>query len=138
MSSQPPRWQHPPSHQELLRIVLGGASDDVVVSSEQRAAIRQICSAPERNGFAPEDLLIAFKLAIVEAANDVGIPPGPDRNEFLARLVTVYIEEFYRAPAVDGIGIENENGRGFRADGPLLPITNSDAAHTSPDAQPSA
>ncbi len=61
-------------------------------------ALRQICSAPERTSFEPEDFLIAFKLALVDAANDAGIPPGPERNDFLARLVSVYIEEFYRFP----------------------------------------
>jgi hypothetical protein len=117
--------------------VLGGASDDRVVSSEQRAAIRQICSAPERHRFEPEDFLIAFKLAIVDAANDVGMPPGPDRNEFLARLVTVYIEEFYGGAVADGNLTTHENGRSFRGVGALPPITNSDGAHTSPDVQPS-
>ena len=68
------------------------------VTVEQRSALRQICSAPERMNFEPEDFLIAFKLALVDAANDVGIKPGPDRNDFLSRLVTVYIEEFYRNP----------------------------------------
>jgi hypothetical protein len=107
------------------------------VSSAQRAAIRQICSTPERERFESEDFLIAFKLAIVDAANDVGIPPGPDRNDFLARLVTVYIEEFYGGPAADGNVTAQENGRSFRGVGVLLPITNSDGAHTSPDVQPS-
>ena len=60
--------------------------------------LRQICSGPERMSFEPEDFLIAFKLALVEAANDVGMEPGPERNDFLSRLVTVYIEEFYRYP----------------------------------------
>lgn len=69
-----------------------------MVTSEQRAVIRRICSAPERLTFEPEDFLIAFKLAIVDAANAAKIPPGPERNDFLARLVSVYIEEFYRAP----------------------------------------
>lgn len=69
-----------------------------MVTPEQRAVIRSICSAPERQTFAPEDFLIAFKLAIVDAANAVKLPPGPERNDFLARLVSVYIEEFYRAP----------------------------------------
>lgn len=68
------------------------------MTPEQRAVIRRICSAPERETFEPEDFLIAFKLAIVDAANAVGIQPGPDRNDFLARLVSVYIEEFYRSP----------------------------------------
>lgn len=137
MNSQLPRLRLPPSHQELLRIVLGGASEGVVVSPEQRAAIRQICSAPERHEFEPEEFLIAFKLAIVDAANDVGIPPSPARNEFLARLVTAYIEEYYRAPLADGNRIERLGGQSFSAGGALLAITDSDGAHTSPDAQPS-
>jgi hypothetical protein len=76
---------------------LEGSAPESMVTSEQRAVIRRICSAPERQTFEPEDFLIAFKLAIVEAANAVKMPPGPDRNDFLARLVSVYIEEFYRA-----------------------------------------
>ena len=136
MSSYLPRWRLPPSHQELLRSVLGGASGRVV-SPEHRALIRRIASAPERNGFEPEDFLIAFKLALVDAANKVGIPPGPDRNDFLARLVTVYIEEFYRGSGPDG-KVADANGRHELSGHGLTDITNSDAAHTSPDAWPSA
>jgi hypothetical protein len=91
-----------------------------MVTSEQRAVIRGICAAPERHRFEPEDFLIAFKLAIVDAANEVGIPPGPERNDLLARLISVYIEEFYRHPLGNGSA------------------TNSDVARTSPDAQPLA
>jgi hypothetical protein len=137
MNSQLPRWRLPASLQELLRRALVGASDDVVVTSEQRAAIRQICSAPERHRFEPEDFLIAFKLAIVDAANDVGIPPSPDRNEFLARLVTVYIEEFYRSPLADGNATSHPNVQSLNTGNSFLPLTSSDAARTSPDAQPS-
>jgi hypothetical protein len=85
-----------------------GATDKSV-TPEQRSVLRQICSAPERFTFEPEDLLIAFKLALVDVANDVGIKPGPDRNDFLSRLVTVYIEEFYRNPAT-GDGRDAPNG----------------------------
>jgi hypothetical protein len=68
------------------------------VTSEQRAIIRQICSAPEKLSFAPEDFVIAFKLALTNAANDVGIRPGSDRNDLLARMVSVCIEEFFLLP----------------------------------------
>ncbi len=91
-----------------------------MVTSEQRAVIRGICSAPERQRFEPEDFLIAFKLALADAANAVGIPLGPDRNDFLARLVSVYIEEFYRLPVANGA------------------VTSSDVARNAPDARPSA
>jgi hypothetical protein len=125
----------------LLRAALGGGASESVVTSEIKAVIRGICSAPERQRFEPEDFLIAFKLALVDAANDVGIPPGPDRNDFLARLVTLYIEEFYRSPTPpDGDGIEKLKGRGLgaRSEGALRAVTSSGVAHTSPDAQPSA
>lgn len=95
--SQPPRWRLPVSHQESLQSVLD-ERPEMTITAEQRAVIRRICAAPERQAFEPEDFLIAFKLALVEAANAVRIPPGPERNEFLARMVSVYIEEFYRSP----------------------------------------
>lgn len=90
------------------------------VTSEQRAIISQICSAPEKRTFAPEDFVIAFKLALTNAANEVGIRLGSDRNELLARLVTVCIEEFFRLPSA----IEApQPGRAIRASSPqeILP-----------------
>lgn len=75
------------------------------VTAEQRLVLREICSGSEGKNVEPEDFLIAFKLALVDAANDVGIPQGPERTDFLSRLVSVYIEEFYRFPATgDGAG----------------------------------
>jgi hypothetical protein len=103
-----------------LRTALRVSTTEGVVTSEQRTVIRAICLAPERHRFEPEDFLIAFKLALVDAANDARIPPGPERNDFLSRLVSVYIEEFYRLPTAYGA------------------VTSSDAARTSPDAQPLA
>ncbi len=72
------------------------------VTPEQRMVLRQICSVAERMSFEPEDFLIAFKLALADAANDVGVPPGPERNDLLARLVSASIEEFFRVPAPGG------------------------------------
>ena len=98
MSSKPQRWTFPASHLQLLKVAMGDGVKTTTVTPEQRSALRQICSAPERMSLAPEDFLIAFKLALVDAANELGIKPGPERNELLARLVTAYIEEFYRSP----------------------------------------
>ena len=86
------------------------------VSAEQRSVLQQICSAPERKHFEPEDFLIAFKLALVDAANEVGIKPGPDRNDFLSRLVSAYIEEFYRFPS-NGDGPSHAAGQELSAGG---------------------
>ena len=93
------RLKLPQQHEELLRTALRSNGTASVVTSEQRAIIHQICSAPEKLAFAPEDFVIAFKLALTNAANDVGIKAGPDRNDLLARLVSVCIEEFFRSPS---------------------------------------
>ena len=102
MNLKPERWRLPLSHQELLKSAIKDGATSKTVSDEQRLVLRQICSAPERRAFEPEDFLIAFKLALADAANDVGIPPGPERNDFLSRLVSVCIEEFYRYPSNGG------------------------------------
>jgi hypothetical protein len=91
------RWRLAARHVESLVTALRSASNKTRVTVEQRAVIREICSAPERGHYAPEDFLIAFKLAIVEAANTARIAPSPERNDFLAALVSVYIDEFYQA-----------------------------------------
>jgi hypothetical protein len=101
-SEQPSRWRLPRHQEELLRTALKLRGTGRTVSSEQRAIIHQICSAPEKLTFAPEDFVIAFKLALADAATDVGIRPGPDRNDLLARMVSVCIEEFFRlSPPAD-------------------------------------
>jgi hypothetical protein len=98
-SAQPLRWRLPQQHEELLRTALRLSKPGHSVNSEQRALIRQICSAPEKLTFAPEDFVIAFKLAITNAANEVGIRPGPERNDLLSRMVSICIEEFFRLPS---------------------------------------
>src|ERR1700716_462969 len=98
-NAQPSRWRLPPYQEELLRAALKLGGTGRSVSSEQRAIIHQICSSPEKVTFAPEDFVIAFKLALTDAANDVGIRPGPERNDLLTRMVSVCIEEFFRQPS---------------------------------------
>jgi hypothetical protein len=105
-----------------LRTALRSSGTTRTVTSEQRAIISQICSAPEKLTFAPEDFVIAFKLALTNAANEVGIRPGPDRIELLARLVSVCIEEFFRLPS----GIESrQSGRAIRTSSPQEGISES-------------
>jgi hypothetical protein len=94
------RWHLPASHVESLVTALktGWATNRVTV--EQRAVIREICNAPERALYAPEDFLIAFKLGLVEAANTAHLAPGPQRNDLLTALVSVYIDEFFSASSL--------------------------------------
>jgi hypothetical protein len=98
-NAQPSRWRLPQHHEELLRTALRLTGTGRAVTNEQRAIIHQICSGPEKIAFAPEDFVIAFKLALTEAANDVGIRPGSERNDLLTRMVSVCIEEFFRLPS---------------------------------------
>jgi hypothetical protein len=97
-NAQPSRSRLPQHHEELLRAALRLSGTERTVTSEQRAIIHEICSAPEKLTFAPEDFVIAFKLALTDAANDVGIRPGSERNDLFTRMVSVCIEEFFRLP----------------------------------------
>ena len=98
-NAQPSRLTLPQQQEELLRAALRLGGTGGHVTAEQRAIIHQICSAPEKLTFAPEDFVIAVKLALTNAANDVGIRPGPERNDLLTRMVSVCIEEFFRLPS---------------------------------------
>lgn len=71
----------------------------LVVTPEIRDAIKEIRTSRERLAHEHEDSLIAFKLAIVDSATAAEIPPSPERNDLLAKLVTIYIEEFYSSSA---------------------------------------
>jgi hypothetical protein len=95
--NHPSRWRLPPEHLEKLTDALRAGRSRKSVTPEQRAVITNICSSAERWVYTPEDYLIAFKLAIVDAANISGIRAGPDRNDLLEKLVSVYIDEFYRS-----------------------------------------
>jgi hypothetical protein len=95
--NHPSRWRLPPEYLEMLTAALRATRARKSVTAEQRVVISRICSSAERWNYSPEDFLIAFKLAIVDAANAAGLPAGPDRNDLLAKLVSVYIDEFYRS-----------------------------------------
>jgi hypothetical protein len=63
-----------------------------------RLAIREICATIDLKSQKAEQLLVAFKSSLNEAADDANIRLGPARNDLLARVVTIFIEELYRAP----------------------------------------
>src|SRR4051812_30189561 len=95
------RWRLPASHVESLAAALKAGWAAKRVTVEQRAVIREICHAPERALYAPEDFLIAFKLGLAEAANTARLTPGPQRNDLLTAFVSVYIEEFFSASSLN-------------------------------------
>ena len=97
--SVPPRWRLSADHRDLLHKALRTAHAQLVVTPQMRDAIKEICTSREKLAHEHEDSLIAFKLAIVDAATAAEIQPSPERNDLLAKLVTIYIEEFYSSSA---------------------------------------
>jgi hypothetical protein len=89
------------AQQELVRAVLSDPMAHALVTPGQRATIRAICALREPH-FARERFLIAFKIALVEAANAREIPYNPQRTAVLAQLISVFILELYE----DGNGSE--------------------------------
>jgi hypothetical protein len=66
-------------------------------------AVRRICADAKRNGWTPEQLLVAFKSALATIPAVQRLTRGPDRDQFVARLVSVCIDEYYA-------GLENVPG----------------------------
>jgi hypothetical protein len=79
---------------QLIRVALQGNELSPFVTAEQRAAIQAVCSDVGSNGTS-EKFLIAFKSALVDAANDLDVPHGPERDVKLSRLISVFIDELY-------------------------------------------
>ena len=79
----------------LLRKALDGGSENGSGTSASREAIRELCNHFRDSARAPEQLLIAFKASLVDAASEAQVPYGPQRNELLSWLVSVFIEELY-------------------------------------------
>jgi hypothetical protein len=84
------------AHQQRLRDALKEKTARPVVTTEQRAAIRQICT-DAMPGVEPEKLLIAFKSALADAADDAGFAYGVERSALVTALISVFIDELYAA-----------------------------------------
>ena len=114
--SVPPRWRLSASHTALLDEALKGAQKQLVVTPKMRSAIKEICSAREKLAHEHEDSLIAVKLALADSANNAKIRPSPERNDLLAKLVTIYIEEYYSSVAAPSDGSRQQGAQGFAFD----------------------
>jgi hypothetical protein len=80
---------------ELFERALGTGEVPKTITSSQRHAIRDICKGMGDPANRPEQLLVAFKALLNEAANEAKIPLGVERNTLVDRLVTVFIQELY-------------------------------------------
>jgi hypothetical protein len=86
------------AHREQLKYALIDVRPGMSVTPRQRAVLIEICSGPEQFDHTPEQLLVAFKDGLNDAADHAEIPHGSDRDDLLARLVTAFIEELFRSP----------------------------------------
>lgn len=93
-----------PDQRRMLRhafesgVALRAGSERSAAAFGQRQAIRELCLSCRDLRQPPEELLIAFKTALLETANDSGMAYGQERSELLSRLVSMFIEELYGFP----------------------------------------
>ena len=71
------------------------ADRDPVSSLGLKDAVRLVCGEARVKNWPPESLLIAVKSALQTVPAVQGRIRGPDRDEFLGRIVTLCIDEYY-------------------------------------------
>ncbi len=102
-SSQKSRWKIPLTQLPVLKEALQSDVEQIKARRDQRRLIREICSLPEVRALPPEQFFVAFKQAVNDAANELGVPNGPERDQLLSRLMSTSIEEFFHTDG-DGDG----------------------------------
>jgi hypothetical protein len=85
----------------ILKEALQSDFDQINARHKQRRLVREICSLPEVRHLPPEQFFIALKQAANDAATDLGMPNGPERDQLVSRLLSISIEEFFQT---DGDG----------------------------------
>jgi hypothetical protein len=78
----------------LIRSAVANDEPGVFVTPEQRRFIREVCTQASVE-CDREKFLIAFKFAVVEAANELEVPYGSHRDSMIDRLISVFIGELY-------------------------------------------
>jgi hypothetical protein len=58
-------------------------------------AVWRICVDARRQEWGPEQLLVAFKSALSTMPAVQRLTRGPDRDEFVARLVSLCVDQYY-------------------------------------------
>ena len=96
--SRDTRWRLPRPFHRNLKAALQSAGTGIALEPELRRLTRQILDSPEVIGVPRDRLMSSLRLALVEAAMELGFPPGVDRNELLARMVAVCQDELYGGP----------------------------------------
>ena len=111
IASSGTRWKLPLAQRERLRVALDSKGTLDMVTPEQRSAIREICENSEIRNVRPEHFVIGVKAALLSVVDELGLPPGPTRNEAVGRLLTVCIQQFYEVSS-RADGPERADGEG--------------------------
>ncbi len=83
---------------EVLRFALLEVVDGKKSHAELRAPVRQLCVFAHSEDVSAEQLLVRFKEIWASLPPLAGLPRGRQRNDLMARVATMCIEEFYGPP----------------------------------------
>lgn len=88
---------------EMLRAALLEVVDGKISRDDLRAPVRRLCVVAHSEEMPAEQLLIRFKEIWAGLPQLAGLPRGRQRNDLMAQLATMCIEEYYR-PSPDRAG----------------------------------
>ena len=80
-------WTLPRPFYRPIKAALQKAGLGSTPRTELRQVVRQIVNSPEAFTARRDDVLASLRLALVEAAIELRLPPGLERNEFLGDLL---------------------------------------------------
>lgn len=80
---------------DALRRVVQMQLQPAMHNGDLRDAVRVLCSEIHRDGLRAEQLIVTVKQTWQSLPEVQRIPPGAPRNDVLARIITLCIEEFY-------------------------------------------
>jgi len=89
------RWALPRPFHRTLKAALQTAGVGIALAPELRRVVRQLLDSPEVIGVGRDELMASLRVSLVEAAIELGFPPGAERNDLLARMVAVCQDELY-------------------------------------------
>ncbi|MGI8619039.1 MAG: hypothetical protein ACR2L6_08105 [Gemmatimonadaceae bacterium] len=84
---------------EVLRFELMDVVDGKSSLSDLRPTVRQLCILAHSEDVRAEELLVRFKETWASLPALSGLPRGRQRNDLMARVATMCIEEFYGTPS---------------------------------------
>lgn len=87
---------------DILRCVLLDVVEGKALWSELRLPVRRLCIFAHSRDMRAEELLIRFKEVWASLPPHAELPRGRQRDDLMARVATMCIEEFYGPPAGDG------------------------------------